>query len=76
MQIKTKIVSCHTTDSKPIKQEVNGTVILPPLVFPGFIMRPSSLCWEGGGGVRSKYSKSFATLPDVNIQSVACIINL
>jgi len=22
-------------DSKPIKQEVNGTVILPPLVFPG-----------------------------------------
>jgi hypothetical protein len=23
------------TDSKPIKQEVNRTVILPPLVFPG-----------------------------------------
>jgi len=35
LQIKTKIVSCHTTDSKPDKQEVNGTVILPPLVFPG-----------------------------------------
>ncbi len=34
LQIKTKIVSCHTADSKPIKQEVNGTVILPPLVFP------------------------------------------
>jgi hypothetical protein len=34
-QIKTKIVSCHTADSKPVKQEVNGTVILPPLVFPG-----------------------------------------
>ncbi len=33
MQIKTKIVSCHTADSKPVKQEVNGTVILPPLVF-------------------------------------------
>ncbi len=31
----TKIVSCHTADSKPVKQEVNGTVILPPLVFPG-----------------------------------------
>jgi hypothetical protein len=29
------IVSCHTADSKPVKQEVNGTVILPPLVFPG-----------------------------------------
>ncbi len=34
-QIKTKIASCHTADSKPVKQEVNGTVILPPLVFPG-----------------------------------------
>ncbi len=31
---KTKIVSCHTADSKPVKQEVNGTVILPPLAFP------------------------------------------
>ncbi len=35
LQIKTKIVTCHTADSKPVKQEVNGTVILPPLVFPG-----------------------------------------
>jgi hypothetical protein len=33
-QIKTKIVSCHTAESKPVKQKVNGTVILPPLVFP------------------------------------------
>jgi len=44
LQIKTKIVSCHTADSKLVIQEVNGTVILPPLVFPaygiehGFIM--------------------------------------
>ena len=36
MPIKTKIVSCHTADSKPVKQEVTGTVKLPPLVlFPG-----------------------------------------
>jgi hypothetical protein len=35
LQIETKIVSCHTADSKPVKQEVNGTVILPHLVFPG-----------------------------------------
>jgi hypothetical protein len=35
LQIKTKIVSCHTADPKPVKQELNGTVILPPLVFPG-----------------------------------------
>jgi hypothetical protein len=34
LQIKTKIVSCHTADSKPDKQEVNGIMILPPLVFP------------------------------------------
>ena len=27
-------MSCHTADSKPYKQEVNGTMILPPLVFP------------------------------------------
>jgi hypothetical protein len=33
LQIKTKI-GCYTADSKPVKQEVNGTVILPPLVFP------------------------------------------
>ncbi len=35
LQIKTKIVSSHTANSKPVKQEVNSTVILPPLVFPG-----------------------------------------
>jgi hypothetical protein len=29
LQIKTKIVS-HTADCKPVKQEVDGTVILPP----------------------------------------------
>ncbi len=35
-QINTKIVSCNTANYKPVKQEVNGTVILPPLVFPGY----------------------------------------
>jgi hypothetical protein len=34
LRIKTKIVSCHTFDSKPVKQEVNSTVILTPLEFP------------------------------------------
>jgi hypothetical protein len=38
LQIKTKIVSSHTADSKPVKQEVNRTVTLPPLVFPGLII--------------------------------------
>jgi hypothetical protein len=35
LQINTKTVSCHTADSKPVKLEVNSTVILPALVFPG-----------------------------------------
>jgi hypothetical protein len=45
LQIKTKIVSCHTTDSKPVKQEVNGTVILSPLVFPGERLSTVDLLW-------------------------------
>jgi hypothetical protein len=36
---KNKIVSSHTADSKPVKQEVNCTVILPPLVFPACTLR-------------------------------------
>jgi hypothetical protein len=39
LQIKTKIVSSHTADSKPVKPEVNGTVILPPLVFPAWTIK-------------------------------------
>ncbi len=35
LQIKTKIVNCDTADSEPVKWQVNDTVILPPLVFPG-----------------------------------------
>jgi hypothetical protein len=35
LQINAKIVSSLTADSKPVKQEVNSTMILPPLVFPG-----------------------------------------
>ncbi len=41
---KNKIVTCRTADSKPIKQEVNGTVIFPPLVLPGV----SKLEWLSG----------------------------
>ncbi len=35
--IKTEIVSCHTADSNPVKEEVNRSVILPPLVFPVYV---------------------------------------
>ncbi len=52
MQIKTEIVSCRTTDSKPVKQEVNGTVILPPLVFPGQSkIKMNELIRNGGAAV-------------------------
>ncbi len=37
MLIKTKIVSSQTDGAKPVKQEVNGTVLLPDLVFPVLI---------------------------------------
>ncbi len=36
LEIKTIIVSCHAAVFKLVKQEVNGTVTLPPLVFPDF----------------------------------------
>ncbi len=44
LHIKTKIVSCHTANSKPVKQEVNGTVIIPPLVFPGLWQKSYLQC--------------------------------
>jgi hypothetical protein len=37
LQIKTKIVSSHTTNSKLVKEEVNSTVILPsPFSIPWY----------------------------------------
>ncbi len=34
-------MSYHSADSKLVKQDLNGTVILPPLVFPGQTLHPS-----------------------------------
>jgi len=34
LQIKSKLSVGHTADSKPVKQEVNSTGILPILLFP------------------------------------------
>jgi hypothetical protein len=42
--MKTKIVSCHTADSKPVRQEVNGTMKLPPLVFPALSIPENLMC--------------------------------
>ncbi len=34
-QLTIFVFICKTDESKPVKQEVNGTAILPPLIFPG-----------------------------------------
>jgi hypothetical protein len=45
LQMKTTIVSCHTADSNPVKQEVNGT---SPFSNPCQISMADSLaCFEG-----------------------------
>jgi hypothetical protein len=44
LKIKTKILSTHTADSKPVKQEVNGTVTLPSIVFPGLSICSLHVC--------------------------------
>jgi hypothetical protein len=59
LQIKTKIVSSHTADSKPVKLEVNGTVILPPLVFPALNIKP---CWKGLPGTNVQAYFAFSAL--------------
>jgi len=46
-QIKTKIVSCHSADSKPVKQDFNGTVILTPSVFPALILFLAGFAGQG-----------------------------
>ncbi len=37
-QIKTKMVSSHTADSKPVKQEVNYTFSIPCIITPQFLL--------------------------------------
>jgi hypothetical protein len=45
-QLTIFVFICNTDYYKPVKQEVNGTVILPPLVFPEL----SYLCRAAQGG--------------------------
>jgi hypothetical protein len=47
LQIKTIFVICHTADSKPVEQEVNSIVILPPLVFPAQLSFSASSYFSG-----------------------------
>jgi hypothetical protein len=65
LQIKTKIVSSRTADSKPVKQEVNSTMILPPLVFPGLCL--VSLCPRSQGNRKASADVAFViTFANVN----------
>ncbi len=65
MQIKTTIVSCHTADSKPVKQEVNGIVTLPPLVIPA-LDHGAHIPIERESLSEIKYGHDL-TLPDLNV---------
>jgi hypothetical protein len=60
LQIRTKIVSCHTADSKPVKQEDNSRVILPPLVFPGQSKGSET---KKNGGRRSQARRPWFVIP-------------
>ncbi len=42
-QLTIFVFICRTDYTKPVKQEVNNTVILPPLVFPGSSLKFFSL---------------------------------
>ncbi len=43
-------------DSKPVKQEINGTMILPPLVFHGLTIDS----FAGGAGLRAVWQLSYS----------------
>jgi hypothetical protein len=43
---------CKTDKSKPVKQEVNGTVILPPIVFLGSVLTGQGILAEGEDSVQ------------------------
>ncbi len=56
---------CKTDQSKPVKQEVNSTVILPPLVFPGY--RP----------LQNSEAQNYNTVPCINLnKTIIKVLNL
>jgi hypothetical protein len=66
--MKAKMVSCHTADSKPVKQEVNGSVIHPPLVFPdyiinGTVIHPLTTSFEVSLSAEGQKLECFKRLP-------------
>jgi hypothetical protein len=80
LQIKWKIVSKHTADSKPVKEGVNGTVILPPLVFPaGANRRARFNCQYFGCGHKQKQGRlaePLSSLPTLDVYELNLLTNL
>jgi hypothetical protein len=67
LQIRTKIVICHTANSKPVKQEADGTVILPPLVFPSVsISYFFCVCLPVGNVILYEEHRDFSEYYDLN----------
>ncbi len=72
-------MSCPTADSKPLKKEVNGTVILPPLVFPVICLLwfGQQKCNEGkssaslGRQVAARFSDMFCNFYSVKNHIIA-----
>jgi hypothetical protein len=65
-----KKFSRHTADSKPVKQKVNGTVILPLLVFPCFECHYAGRCYADCRGAkkirtRANISDGKETVPGI-----------
>jgi hypothetical protein len=54
LQKETKIVNHHTAESKPVKHEFDGTVILPPLVFPALTFSDGLLLEKYSTGMHYK----------------------
>jgi hypothetical protein len=46
---------CKTDLSKPVKQEVNGTVMIPPLVFPVLIYLSLNIGCKSQGAQGCQY---------------------
>jgi hypothetical protein len=75
LQIKTKIIRCHTADSKPVKQEVNGTVILPPLISPALRNNQISLQMTALKKLNTTFFGSIITFHRPNLSALGSKLN-
>ncbi len=60
-QLTIFVFICKTDKYKLVKQEVNGTVILPPLVFPG---QPIEWSPTPNGRVQGKLDRKYQKVPN------------